>query len=244
MKARDYHGPDSRRVQQMFAGIAHRYDFLNHFLSASTDRLWRNTAVRKVRHLIGISGSPLLLDACSGTGDLAIALQRGLGGRVIASDFCHPMLTRAQAKVAGARLEQHVLSSEADALALPFPDRLFDGVTIAFGLRNLEDPERGLSEMHRVLKPGGALIVLEFSKPVIPVFRHLFALYFKYVLPTLGAAISGDVEAYRYLPDSVSQFPAQAELLKLITGAGFEEAGYRNLTGGIAALHWGRKSRE
>src|SRR5262245_18521320 len=136
MKANDYRGPDSRRVQQMFAGIAHRYDFLNHFLSVSIDRHWRNLAVAKVRELLPLP-SPLCLDVCSGTGDLAIALRRTLATTVVATDFCHPMLIRAAGK------EHSIPNVEADALNLPFRDGSFDAVTIAFGLRNLENPIRG-----------------------------------------------------------------------------------------------------
>ena len=124
---------------------------------------------------------------------------------------------------------------------LPFVDGSFSAVTIAFGLRNLEDPARGLTEMYRVLAPGGALVVLEFSKPVVPVFRQIFNFYFRYILPKLGAAISGDGSAYQYLPDSVRKFPAQAELVELMSAVGFRDVDYRNLSGGIAALHWGRK---
>src|SRR5204863_2076509 len=138
MTEREYPGPDSRRVQEMFAGIAHRYDFLNHFLSASIDRHWRRLAVGKVKELMGSPPPRLCLDVCSGTGDLAVALNRGLGCDVVASDFCHPMLTRASAKFTG----RSVRSVEADALSLPFPDRSFDALTIAFGLRNLQDPLR------------------------------------------------------------------------------------------------------
>jgi demethylmenaquinone methyltransferase / 2-methoxy-6-polyprenyl-1,4-benzoquinol methylase len=234
MTQREYLGPDSRRVQEMFAGIAHRYDFLNHFLSLSIDRRWRTLTVRKVRELAATSPR-LCLDLCSGTGDLAAALHRGFGCDVVASDFCHPMLTRAKHKFVG----QPVRNVEADALRLPFPDRSFDALTIAFGLRNLEDPFRGLIEMRRVLKPGGTLVILEFSKPVTPVFKHIFAFYFRYILPKLGALISGDPYAYQYLPDSVRKFPAQAELLNLMHDAGFRSPGYRNLSGGVAALHWG-----
>src|SRR6266487_1967098 len=170
MTEREYLGPDSRRVQQMFAGIAHRYDFLNHLLSASIDRYWRRLAVNKVRELVGSSPSSTCLDVCSGTGDLAIALQRGLQCNVVASDFCHPMLTRANAKVNGLP----VRNVEADALNLPFPNQSFEALTSAFGLRNLQDPARGLAEMYRVLRPGGAVVILEFSKPVAPVFKHAF----------------------------------------------------------------------
>lgn len=233
MKANEYRGPDSRRVQQMFAGIAPRYDFLNHFLSASIDRRWRKIAVAKVRELIPLSSAVECLDVCSGTGDLAIALRRTLGHSVVATDFCHPMLTRA------ARKERAIPNVEADALSLPFRDQSFDAVTIAFGLRNLEDPVRGLSEIHRLLRPTGAAVILEFSKPVVPVLRNIFGFYFRYVLPQLGAAISGDSNAYQYLPDSVARFPAQEELVELMRTVGYRNVGYRNLSGGIAALHWG-----
>ena len=236
MTERNYQGPDSRRVQQMFAEIAHRYDFLNHFLSASTDRHWRKLAVGKVSQLTKTAPPTLCLDLCSGTGDLALALHNGFGCQVVASDFCHPMLTRASAKMAG----RPVRNVEADALCLPFADESFDALTIAFGLRNLEDPRRGLSEMHRVLKPGGALVILEFSKPVVPVFKHFFNFYFRHILPKLGAIISGQRSAYQYLPDSVSRFPTQDELLMLLRSAQFRDAAYRNLSGGIAALHWAR----
>src|SRR5262245_20635104 len=149
MTGRDYQGPDSRRVQEMFADIAPRYDFLNHFLSASIDRRWRRVAVRKVQELMGGTPPQLCLDLCSGTGDLAIALNQKLGCNVIASDFCHPMLTRARSKFEGLPLR----NVEADALCLPFRDQAFDAMTIAFGLRNLEHLVQGLNEMRRVLKP-------------------------------------------------------------------------------------------
>jgi demethylmenaquinone methyltransferase/2-methoxy-6-polyprenyl-1,4-benzoquinol methylase len=234
---REYIGPDSRRVQQMFAGIAHRYDFLNHFLSVSIDRRWRRIAVKKIAELLGGTRAHLCLDCCSGTADLAIALTHGLDCPVIASDFCHPMLTRGLHKCVGLPIH----SVEADALKLPLPDEVFDAATIAFGLRNLEDPRRGLMEMHRVLKPGGVLAILEFSKPVVPVLASAFNFYFHSILPRLGAAISGDGKAYKYLPDSVRKFPAQQELAGWVGAVGFTDVGYRNLSGGIAALHWGRK---
>jgi len=232
MKANEYRGPDSRRVQQMFAGIAHRYDFLNHFLSISIDRHWRNFAVAKVRELIP-SPSRLCLDVCSGTGDLAIALRHTLAATVVATDFCHPMLIRATGK------ETSVPNVEADALKLPFRDGSFDALTIAFGLRNLEDPIGGLGEFRRLLRPGGAVVILEFSKPVIPVLREAFGLYFRHILPRVGGIISGDAHAYQYLHDSVVKFPNQKELMQLMQAAGFQNVNYRNLSGGIAALHWG-----
>jgi len=248
MKAADesepaYRGPDAGAVQRMFAGIAHRYDFLNHFLSVSIDKRWRRLAVAKVRELLKASPDSLCLDLCSGTGDLAIELYRGLKLPVISSDFCHPMLTRSNDKVKTLGLAHSIRVVEADALEVPFGDAAFDALTIAFGLRNLQDPTRGLREMRRVLKPGGALVILEFSKPVIPVMRELFAFYFRNILPRIGAALSGSGLAYRYLPDSVGKFPAQEELARMIDAAGFTGVGYRNLTGGIAALHWGTREQ-
>ena len=233
MTRRDYPGPDSRQIQQMFAGIAPRYDFLNHFLSASIDRHWRTIATAKVRDLAGASPS-LCLDACCGTGDLALALDRRLKTQVVAADFCHPMLTRATEKAAG-----RIRVIEADSLQLPFADKSFDAVTIAFGLRNLADRAAGLREIHRVLKPKGAAVILEFSKPVLPVFRQLFEFYFRNILPLVGSVVSGDSHAYRYLHDSVQVFPDQQQLMEMMRTTGFVETGYRNLSGGIAALHWG-----
>jgi demethylmenaquinone methyltransferase/2-methoxy-6-polyprenyl-1,4-benzoquinol methylase len=233
MTRRDYLGPDSRRIQQMFAGIAPRYDFLNHFLSGSVDRRWRRLAAAKVRHLVGDSPA-LCLDACCGTGDLAIALDRSMKTHVIAADFCHPMLRRAAQKA-----DRRIRVIEADALEWPFANESFDAVAIAFGLRNLQDRNAGLREIRRVLKPGGAAVILEFSKPVIPIFRQLFEFYFCNVLPAVGSFISGDSTAYRYLHDSVQVFPDQEQLLEMMQNAGFSGVAYSNLSGGIAALHWG-----
>ena len=233
-----YHGPDSRSVQRMFAEIAPRYDFLNHFLSASIDKRWRKAAVAKVNELLP-SASTLALDVCSGTGDLAIELHRGLKLPVVASDFCHPMLVRAYAKVHSNGLSGSIRNIEADAHQLPYPDARFDSVTNAFGLRNLENPALGLAEFLRVLRPGGVLVILEFSKPAAPLLREAFSFYFNRILPRIGALVSGQSTAYTYLPTSVQKFPSQPALADLISSVGFASVGYRNLTGGIAALHWG-----
>jgi len=237
MKAR----PDGKAVQQMFAEIAPRYDFLNHFLSASIDRRWRKVAVARAGACLKGKTQPVCLDLCSGTGDLAIEMNRGLNVPVVASDFCHPMLVRGLEKVRHVGRDGFIPVIEADSLVLPFASETFDVATVAFGLRNLEDAKEGLVEMKRVLKPGGAAIVLEFSRPVIPVFRQLFEFYFHHVLPHVGALISGQNSAYRYLPTSVRRFPAQKELAAMMESVGFKDVGYRNLSGGIAALHWGTK---
>lgn len=236
----EYRGPDSRTIQRMFADIAHRYDFLNHFLSLSIDRIWRRLAVRKVQQYLR-AGHSLCLDVCSGTGDLALDLHRTLGLGVVACDFCHPMLTRSNRKIEARNFQAAVRTVEADALLLPFSDATFETATNAFGLRNLEDPKRGLQEMMRILKPEGCAVILDFSKPRLPVFKHIFNFYFRSVLPRLGTIISGKSGPYQYLQSSVESFFEGEELSGLMNEVGFRDVGYRKLTGGIAALYWGRK---
>jgi demethylmenaquinone methyltransferase/2-methoxy-6-polyprenyl-1,4-benzoquinol methylase len=233
---------DPVEVQRMFAQIAPRYDFLNHFLSASLDKRWRALAVEKVReHLPARNVPAVCLDLCSGTGDLSIQLHRRLKLPIVASDFCHPMLTRSNAKIAESGFSRSIQTIEADALNLPFPTAAFAAATNAFGLRNLADTRLGLSEMMRVLQPGGVAVILEFSRPVVPVFNHLFNFYSRNILPRLGALISGHSFAYQYLPDSIRKFPPQKELLELMRSVGFKDVGYRNLAGGAVALHWGKR---
>jgi len=236
-----YRGPEGNAIRQMFGEIAHRYDFLNHFLSASIDRRWRRLAAAKVQELVHGIRPSLCLDLCSGTGDLAIELHRHLKIPVIASDFCHPMLVRSLAKTRDLRLDGPIRTVEADSQTIPFKSDTFDAVTVAFGLRNLEDPVRGLEEMRRVLKPEGAVLILEFSRPVVPFVRSAFEFYFHHILPRLGAWISGQKTAYRYLPESVGRFPSQSELAAMMEKVGFRNVAYRNLSGGIAAMHWALK---
>jgi demethylmenaquinone methyltransferase/2-methoxy-6-polyprenyl-1,4-benzoquinol methylase len=178
------------------------------------------------------------LDVCCGTADLALAL--GQQARVIGLDFCHPMLVLGQEKIN--RRRAPVALAEGDALNLPFAGEQFDVVTIAFGLRNLEAVERGLAEIHRMLKPGGQAAILEFSRPVTPVFSQLFGFYFKHLLPRIGTLISGVNGPYQYLHDSVQSFPDQEQLAALMRQVGFANVTYHNLTGGIAALHLGEKA--
>lgn len=221
----------------MFAGIAARYDLLNHLLSGNVDKSWRRTAARELGPSL-VEGSRVLDVAC-GTGDLSLVLARAGGPRVVGLDFCRPMLEIARRKAEATQVA--IPFVEGDALRLPFADETFDAVTIAFGLRNLAGVEEGLRELCRVLRPGGRVAVLEFSTPVVPGFRALFRFYFARVLPRIGGLISGSRGAYEYLPDSVSKFPDQRRLAELMRGAGFESVGYRNLTGGIAALHTGSR---
>lgn len=227
----------ARRVREMFAGIAGRYDLLNHLLSGNVDKRWRRLVARELRSSL-VEGARVLDVAC-GTGDLSITLAEAGRAQVVGLDFCRPMLEVARGKaVNGARAVPFV---EGDALRLPFADASFEAVTIAFGLRNLAGVAEGLAELRRVLKPGGRVAILEFSTPVVPGFRSLFRLYFTRVLPRVGGWISGSRGAYEYLPDSVAQFPDQQRLAALMREAGFAEVGYRNLTGGIAALHTGAR---
>ncbi|HVF29172.1 MAG TPA: bifunctional demethylmenaquinone methyltransferase/2-methoxy-6-polyprenyl-1,4-benzoquinol methylase UbiE [Pyrinomonadaceae bacterium] len=228
----------ARRVRSMFAGIAGRYDFLNHLLSGNTDKRWRRLVADKLRPTLG-EGSRALDVAC-GTGDLTLALGEAGQGRIVGVDFCRPMLEIAARKPA--TNGQTIPFIEGDALRLPFADSSFDVVTIAFGLRNLAGVENGLRELRRVLKPGGRIAVLEFSQPVLPGFRALFNFYFTRVLPRIGGLVSGSRGAYEYLPNSVSRFPDQKNLAALMRQVGFEGVEYQNLTGGIAALHTGTRS--
>lgn len=230
-------GSAARAVREMFAAVAPRYDFLNHLLSLGCDIAWRRATARALREVLVKPGS-LALDVCCGTGDLAGALARFSAGRVIGTDFCRPMLRRARQKFAAAC---QVFFLEADTLALPFRDRSLDVVSVAFGFRNLADYARGLDEMRRVLKPGGYVAILEFSRVRWPVFGPLFRFYFQRILPRLGTWISGVAGPYQYLPNSVSRFPDQESLAAALREAGFQNVRYRNFSGGIAALHLGQK---
>jgi len=189
-----------------------------------------------------LSRDAQVLDVACGTGDLSLTLFETTGARVVGTDFCRPMLEIAARKASSRR--HKIPFIEADALELPFRDGAFDAVTIAFGLRNLSSVEGGLNELFRVLKPGGAVAVLEFSQPLIPGFRALFQFYFTRLLPLIGGAVSGSKGAYKYLPDSVSRFPDQSTLASLMRTVGFQAVEYQNLSGGVAALHLGRRPNQ
>lgn len=230
----------SRRVREMFGGIASRYDFLNHFLSANTDTRWRRLVARKLQPSLQAAETRVLDVAC-GTGDLSLVIAKQTGAHVVGTDFCRPMLEIAARKAAN--VAPSIPFVEGDALKLPFAGDSFDAVSIAFGLRNLSSVEGGLKELWRVLRPGGRAAILEFSRPVVPGFRSLFQFYFSRVLPRIGGLVSGSRGAYEYLPDSVSRFPDQKRLAAMMTDVGFTEVEYQNLTGGIAALHLGTRPR-
>lgn len=225
----------STAVREMFSGIAGKYDLLNHLLSLNIDKSWRRKVRAELADILSHQDA-LVLDVACGTGDLSLELKRNGEARVVGTDFCRPMLAIAQDKS-----HSSIPYIEADAMVLPFGDCRFDAVTIAFGLRNLPNVERGLAELFRITKPGGRLVVLEFSSPVVPGFRQIFDLYFSRILPRIGGLVSGSRAAYTYLPDSVSKFPDQKALAKLFTKIGFADVRFTNLTGGIAAIHVGKR---
>ena len=228
----------ARAVREMFSGIAGKYDLLNHVLSINIDKRWRRVVREKLGEILD-DAQAVVLDVACGTGDLSLELKSNGRAGVVGTDFCHPMLAIARKKTADA--SQVVPYVEGDAMRLPFSDATFDAVTIAFGLRNLSNFKDGLTEMGRILRPGGKLAVLEFSSPVFPGFRGLFNFYFTKILPRIGGIVSGSHGAYEYLPDSVSKFPDQKKLAELMESTGYECVEYVNLTGGVAAIHTGLK---
>jgi len=228
-------------VREMFGRIAPRYDLLNHLLSLDIDKLWRRRVAKRFRALLQ-NPNARVLDLCCGTGDLALAFRREApkGAEITGSDFVPEMLARARAKSAASN--GNIEFVEADALSLPFADGGFDLVSCAFGFRNLANYQRGLQEIVRVLKPGGAVAILEFAEPPGRVFGALYRFYFRRVLPRLGGLISGNASAYSYLPSSVRKFPSPEELMAQLERAGFADARYERWTGGIVTLHVGRKA--
>jgi demethylmenaquinone methyltransferase/2-methoxy-6-polyprenyl-1,4-benzoquinol methylase len=225
---------DPEAVRRMFGAIARRYDLLNHLLSLRLDVGWRRQTAREVPEDRGIR----VLDLCGGTGDLAAEIA---GARptalVVCCDFSHPMLVQARPKFERRGVEGRSLAVEADGLRLPFRDRAFGVVTVAFGIRNLGDMDRGLKEILRVLVPGGRLVVLEFSQPHAPVLSALYRGYLRRVLPALGDRISGKDGPYGYLARTITEFPDAPALAGRIREAGFSAVGWRTLTGGIVAIH-------
>lgn len=226
--------PDPKAVSTMFARIAGRYDLANHLLSGGVDFWWRQKLVRAVYD----AKARTILDLATGSGDVAFALAGGLppGARILGMDFCQPMLDEAVKKHPG-NIRQTTLEFKAgDGLALPLSDRGFDAVTISFGLRNMADRHKSLTEMRRVLRPGGRLFVLEFSQPY-PWFRPFYYAYLKFILPAVAGIVTGDRSAYEYLCGSIESFPGRAAMSEEIRRAGFTAVRTTPLTFGIVALH-------
>ncbi len=226
------------KIQQMFGAIAPRYDFLNRLLSFGIDRRWRTKAVRLLKYREGSR----ILDVATGTGDVAleIALRTPDSVRITGADFCKEMVDLGVVKVAASPYADRIDLKVAPCEDLPFANDTFDSITIAFGIRNVVDRKLGLAEMWRVLRPGGRMIVLEFSTPRSLLFRQLYYFYFRRLLPVVGGLFSR-YNAYKYLPDSVLEFPSQEEFSHMIAEAGFRNIHLHELTFGIATIYVGEK---
>ncbi|MDX1516774.1 MAG: bifunctional demethylmenaquinone methyltransferase/2-methoxy-6-polyprenyl-1,4-benzoquinol methylase UbiE [Woeseiaceae bacterium] len=221
-------------VRGVFDSVASRYDVMNDLMSAGLHRLWKRMAVEET----GVHAGDVVLDLAGGTGDLAVRLARRTGdrGHVVLADINHAMLREGRRRLVDAGTRASI--AQVDAERLPFADRTFDCVTIAFGLRNVTDKDAALASMFRVLKPGGRVVILEFSKPVDAV-RPAYDAYSFNVLPALGKLIADDAESYRYLAESIRMHPDQEVLLGMMRSQGFERCRYSNLAAGIVALHVG-----
>ena len=224
------------RIAGMFDAIAPRYDLLNHVLSAGIDRRWRDRALRA----LGLTGHETLLDVCTGTAD--VALQAHGASRVIGVDFAAAMLSVGRRKLLAAEEDQRITLVRGDATRLPVRDGTADAVTVAFGIRNVEQPERACAELARAMRGGGRLAILEFGVPRVPGIRTLYLWYFKYLLPAIGRIVSGHNAAYAYLPASVGTFPPPRAFAGMLEQAGFVDVRAEPLTFGIAYLYTATKS--
>lgn len=228
------------KIRSMFNHIAPSYDLLNHLLSCNVDHYWRWRTTK----MVPPTGNGPILDLCTGTGDLALAYDKAAKGRVqiVGADFCHEMLRLAEAKTQRKKANDRIRFLEADAQKLPFPSDMFQITTVAFGLRNVTDTDKGIAEMVRVTQPAGKVAILEFSQPRGILFGPLYRFYFRKILPWVGQMISrGKHDAYRYLPESVMEFPDGEHLAQRLRGHGLIDVSWHPLTFGIATLYIGTK---
>lgn len=226
-----------QQVARMFNSISGNYDFLNHFLSLGIDISWRKKAIKTLAH----AKPQIVLDVATGTGDFAMEALTLSPAQVIGVDISEGMLTVGKEKMKARGVDHIIDLRYGDSENLPFEENKFDAVIVAFGVRNFENLERGLTEMHRVLKPGGQAVILEFSKPRAFPFKHLYNFYFKFVLPKIGRLISRDPAAYTYLPESVQAFPDGDNFVTLLKRIGFNQTTCKPLTFGISSLYTGTK---
>lgn len=222
------------QVADMFNNIARRYDFLNHFLSLGIDKIWRRKTIKSLRD---IGQGKTILDVASGTGDLAIASLKLKPQKVVGIDISKEMLNIGTVKIKKKGLDQIISLELGDSEKINFEDNYFDAITVAFGVRNYENLEKGLSEMLRVLKPGGKMAILEFSKPNKFPVKQLYNFYFKRLLPFIGRVISKDYAAYTYLYDSVSQFPEGKAFVNVLDKIGCKDTKFKRLSFGIASIY-------
>ena len=227
----------AQRVRAVFDSVADKYDLMNDLMSAGVHRLWKRYTLSQT----GLRPGQVALDVAGGTGDIAAGMAKQVGekGLVVLSDINAAMLEVGRNRLLDRGLLHNVRFSLANAECLPFEDESFDCVTIAFGLRNVTDKPAALASMRRVLRPGGRLLVLEFSKPVVPGLKPVYDVFSFNVLPWLGRRVAGDPDSYRYLAESIRRFPDQEALLAMMREAGLEDCRYHNLSGGIVALHKG-----
>jgi demethylmenaquinone methyltransferase/2-methoxy-6-polyprenyl-1,4-benzoquinol methylase len=231
-------GGKKEAVESMFDSIAWKYDFLNHFLSLNIDRLWRRRAIKIISQSYK---SPNILDVATGTGDLAIAAMKLNPAKITGIDISRKMLEIGKEKVEKKGFADKIDLIQGDSEKIPFINNTFDVAMVAFGVRNFSDPVKGLSEMNRVIRNGGMIMVLEFSKPTGFPIKPLYNFYFRNILPFFGRLFSKDKDAYNYLPDSVMKFPDNEEFLKLLVKAGWSETRQVKLTGGVASIYTGIK---
>lgn len=225
-----------KEVEEMFDNIAPKYDLLNHVLSMKIDVLWRQTLVKWMNK----DRPKLVLDVATGTGDLAVAVQKETGAEVVGLDLSQQMLNVGIEKVKNLKLDQKITMQKGDAENLPFENNKFDAVCVAFGVRNFENLEKGLSELHRVVKTDRSVFILEFSK-VEGFLGPFYMFYFKNILPRIGRLVSKDNRAYTYLPDSVNAFPFGEKMKNILLGTGFREVEYKKLSLGIATIYKAKK---
>lgn len=236
---KDSHLNKKRQVAAMFDKIAFRYDFLNHFLSCGIDVLWRKKAIRELMEV----KPRLVLDVATGTGDVAIMTHKYLQPeKIIGIDISEGMLQLGRKKIANLLLNKHIELLNGDSEAINFPPDTFDAITVAFGVRNFENLEKGLLEMYRVLRPGGKVVILEFSKPKQPAFRGLYNFYMRIVAPGVASWLSKNREAYQYLNKSVKAFPEGETFLHILQQTGFTNTSLKRLSLGICTIYCGRKN--
>ena len=228
-----------KKVAGVFHSVAAKYDLMNDLMSFGVHRLWKKTTIAKAQ----IHAGQYVLDLAGGTGDLAYQFAKRVGshGKVILSDINNSMLEVGREKLTNRGCVGNIEYVQANAECLPFPDSYFDCITISFGLRNVTDKEAAIRSMYRVLKPGGKLLVLEFSNPILPLLPQIYDQYSFKVLPLMGKLITNDSESYRYLAESIRKHPDQETLKQMMQENDFDEVEYQNLTGGIVALHTGYK---
>jgi len=225
--------PKKDSVRKMFDDISPRYDFLNHFLSFGIDFIWRKKLVDMLSEL----HPARILDVATGTGDLAIAMARLDPGQIVGIDISEKMLEIARLKVIEKGLQEIISFTRGDAERIPFSDGAFDAVTVAFGVRNYEDLIKGLTEMKRVLRPGGTMLILKFSHPSATPFKQFYRFYSRFVIPLIGKLISSHSDAYTYLPESVAAFPSGDDFLHILEESGLTNCNKKELSSGIASIY-------